>query len=55
MSLNWTINNQQAKKYEFKELIPNSTFPDILKWNKGKHTYSSYTEEMHMLKKIAWF
>ena len=49
MSLNWIINNQQAKKYEFKELIPNSAFPDIL-IQKKTHMFQLYRRNAHVKK-----
>jgi len=47
MSLIWIINNQQAKKYEFKELIPNSAFPDIL-IQKKTHMFQLYRRNAHV-------
>lgn len=56
MSLNWIINNQQAKKYEFKELIANSAFPDILILiQKKTHMFQLYRRNAHVKKKLPDF
>lgn len=54
MSLIWIINNQQAKKYEFKELIPNSAFPDIL-IQKKTHMFQLYRRNAHVKNKLPDF